>query len=321
MHAVGPAQVRSPPRRAARWLWWPHLPVAGDTRTAGGRARRYCCRRTRSGGRPLQGGVPAQHPFQRRRVAFWKAEMYSSSGWPRARWARRCLRQPGPVPAGRGPAADALTGRRAGAQHGGDLGGGEGQHLTQEEHRPLRAGQVLQAGDQRQSEVSRGRRRRRQGASAGWELKSTAGHRLKPADTRFGRYRGGSGGVWYGPPGRTAARVGCDARARSGRRWWRSGTARPVATSGPRTWRTNARLAGRSPGPGPGLVERAEQPVAVGQQFPPERLGAAGELLPACYGRRLSRHPRPPPRLVLPGADRRPRGKESPGPGSKCQEG
>jgi hypothetical protein len=54
------------------------------------------------------------------------------------------LPEPGP-----GSLQRALDGSGGGAEYDGDLGGREGQHVPQDEYRPLRAGQILQAGDER----------------------------------------------------------------------------------------------------------------------------------------------------------------------------
>src|SRR4029453_522582 len=82
------------------------------------------------------------------------------------------------------------------------------------------------------------------------------------------------------------ARVaGRGAPARSDTGWSRSGTARPATTMGPRTPHRNATPAEGSPGPGPGMVDRAEHPVAVRQQLAPQGLGEPNELLAICHRR------------------------------------
>ena len=132
------------------------------------------------------------------------------------------------------------------------------------------------------------------------------GNRLKPRDIRSGRHRGGLGVRFRTAEAGRAAHDGCGAPARSGRRWWRSGTARYAPMTGPRTRRRSARLADTSPGPDP---LRRPPSRACGSNAPATPAGTA-----RCPGRtsrcRGTTVPRPIPsagQVCSPGHIERPR--------------
>ena len=145
-------------------------------------------------GRRLQGGIPAQQPFQGRRVGVLERRdvlVEQRTGSLLGGLGDR-VRRGGQVPEpGTGALQRALDRRCGGAEDDGDLGGREGQHLPQNEHGPLRAGQVLQAGDQRQPQVLA--REDDRGRVGRVRADEHVRNRLKPADSRSGRYRDGFG--------------------------------------------------------------------------------------------------------------------------------
>ena len=180
-------------------------------------------------------------------------------------------------------------------EHHRHLGRRDLQHLAQQEDGTLTGGQFLQPGDQRQPDAVPVAATTAGSCESGVTSSSgTAAARQRPVpppDGRPGRPRARPAGRQRPPTallGRGQAGVGGDAVEPDPQR-------RPAFEP-----------AVRPPGPQVGLlhgvlrvVERAEHPVAVRQQFAPERLGLPDE--PVEPGGHVLGHPR----LLLPG-DRRP---------------
>ena len=193
------------------------------------------------------------------------------------------------------PAAGALQGAlHRGHRQAEDprhLGGGECQHVSQDQHRPLRARQVLQGSrSARAAALPAPQRRppdpRRPGRPARPGSAAATGRRARPTRAR-------PAGPARGRRGRRAAPGGLTARARSGTRWSRSGRARCGPTTVPRTRRKNATRAGTSPAPRPPRRHRAEHAVAVRQHLPPQRLGVPDERVVAVRPHTAHRGGRP----------------------------
>src|ERR1700683_2168072 len=134
-----PGAPRTHARRKGTQVWWPANQVRNGVASRVASAQSSCWSAAAS--------------------AFWKAAMY------RSRCARACgSAGSGGARGGRGALQRALDRGGGGAEHGGDLGGREGQHVPQDEDRPLRARQVLQAGDEREpQDLARGDGGRRNG--------------------------------------------------------------------------------------------------------------------------------------------------------------
>ena len=218
--------------------------------------------------RQLQRGVPAQQPLQGRRVGVLErgdVRLEQGAGGRLGRLGelaagRGHVAEPGP-----GPLQRALDRDRGGAEHPGHVLGREGQHLTQQQDRPLPGRQVLEARDQRQPQAVPGDRDDRR--VVGLPGHQRVGHRLQPPE--LGPV---SRGPRRGRRGRTAAPGGSGAAGRSGTCWWRSGTARCVPKTGPRIRCRTARPAGSSPAPRP----RHRRPSrASGSSAPAARAGMA----------------------------------------------
>ena len=166
-----------------------------------------------------------------------------------------------------GPLQRAVHRRRRGVHHRGDLGGGEAEHLEEQERRPLVARQVLQGRDERQLHrlALLGARRRARRGTGPSQATSVTG--TSPAVTRVAR----------GPEvdGQRAAAAGVDeVEARAGGHRVQPGAQRAPALE-------RAELA-----PGAhqrvlqcvvGVVRRAEHPVAVRVQLAAQRRHQAAE--------------------------------------------
>ena len=215
---------------------------------------------------------------------------------PAAAGAPRPARRPAPVGADRvlgqrgpGPLQRAVHRGHGGVQQLGDLGRLPLQHLAQDQHRALAGRQVLQRGDERQPHRLPGHRGVGRVAAAGQHLASGTG--VEPGALRQLRRRARSDAVEAGAevhrPGPPLAPV----RAWSGRRWWRSGTARSAPRSGPRTCRRSARRGSGCPAPRP---RRRPPSRASGSSSRSARPGTA----PSGARRRVPRPVplRPPPR-------------------------
>jgi hypothetical protein len=234
----------------------------------------------RAGAGHLDRGVGAQRLLQGPGIGVLEAGDVLAEQFPGARLGRLddpLRRRRDFIQPGAGALQRAFHGRRGDAEHARHLSGGEAKHFTEQQDSPLPGRQVLQAGDEREPQpLPRGDDR-----GGIFRLRGHQGvrHWFQPGDAWIGRADGGvrvvGGCVQAGrqcPPAslfeRGQAGVGGDAVQPGAHR--RPALEGVIGPPGPQVGLLHDVF---------GLVCRPKHPVAVRQQFPPERLGAVHELL------------------------------------------
>ena len=270
-----------------------HPPVAGRAQHAVAQEGHagLAARRTRSrNGVASRVASVAQQPFQAAASAFSKAAMYRSSS-ARARGSVGSSRSSAPgasfVQPGTGALQRALDRDRGGAEHDRDLGGGERQHVAQDEDRALPGGRYCRLAMSASRSHSRAATTAAGSAESGSHQRVR--HRLQPArPSDPAIFRATRPDPVPDRPGPRAApadpALGQRGQADVGGDLVEPGPHRgPALEAAVGAPRPQVRLLDQVLG----VVRRADHAVAVRQQLPPERLGVLGE--PVLLARRAIR--------------------------------